>query len=372
MQRAYLTGLAIGLGLSLVVADAPAAAQTRMETVVEGLEHPWSLAFLPNGDMLVTEKPGRLRRIRGDHLVARPLEGVPQVLYSGQGGLLDVVLAPDFQTSRWVYLTWSEGTPDDNTLHLGRGRLRGDRLDGFETLFSATPRRDTDVHYGGRLVFLADGSMLLGIGDGFDYREQAQRASNHYGAFVHLNADGTPRPGPFGDGAPGVFSIGHRNPQAIVFDAVDGVVYTHEHGPRGGDEVNVLERGENYGWPIASHGVDYTGALVTPYETYPGMRDPLHVWVPSIAPAGMTLYRGDMFPEWDGDLLVAALIRGDADVPAGHVRRLDLEDGEVAGEEVLFGDLATRIRDVRTAPDGSIWLLTDEPEGQLVRISREP
>jgi len=366
-----MAGKSIVLGLALMLAAAPGHAQTQLETRVEGLEHPWSLAFLPDGRMLVTEKPGRLRLVAADGTLSDPLSGVPEVLYSGQGGLLDVALHPDFETNGWVYLTWSEGRPRDNTLHLGRGRLEDGALRDFETLFSAAPRRRTDVHYGGRVAFLADGSLLLGIGEGFDFREQAQNPQSHFGSFVHLADDGAPLSAAFDGAAPGVFSIGHRNPQAVVVDPDTGTVYANEHGPQGGDEVNILVEGSNYGWPIASHGIDYTGALVTPFQTYAGMTDPIHVWVPSIAPAGMAIYRGGMFADWDGDLLVAALISGDADVPSGHVRRVDLENGAVAGEEVLFGELEARIRDVRVAPDGAVWLVTDEENGRLVRVSRE-
>ena len=352
---------------SVVMLACPAIAQYSVETRVEGLEYPWSVAFLPDG------------------LEAEPVAGVPEVLHSGQGGLLDVALHPDFGTNRLVYLTWTAGTPRDNTLHLGRGRLEAGALEDFQILFSAEPRRSTDVHYGGRIAFLPEdtaaagtamagfmpATIVLGIGDGFDFREQAQRPQTHFGSFVRLNLDGQPMPAAFPGSAPGVFTIGHRNPQAVVFDAETGTLYAHEHGPQGGDEINVLEAGGNYGWPIASYGIDYTGALVTPFQTYPGMTDPIRHWVPSIAPAGMAIYRGDMFPEWQGDLFVAALIPGDADVPSGHVRRVDLEDGEVVGEEVLFGDLDARIRDVRTGPDGALWLLTDEAEGRLVRVGRE-
>ncbi len=377
------------LAVAASVMTGPAVGQSSgsapdMETVVEGLEYPWSLAFLPDGRMLVTEKPGRLRVVTPQGDVSDPVSGVPAVLWSGQGGLLDVALSPDFADNRAVYLTWSAGEPNNNTLYLGRGRLEGESLQDLEILFEAVPQRRSNVHYGGRISFLpgnitdhrADShapvpeTLVLGIGDGFDFREQAQIPSSHLGSFVRLTLDGVPMPSPFEGAAPGVFSIGHRNPQAVLFDPVSGILFANEHGPRGGDEINVLIEGRNYGWPIVSNGIDYTGALVTPFDTYEGMAEPLHVWTPSIAPAGMALYRGGMFPEWDGDLLVAALIAGDADTPSGHVRRVDLQGGEVVGEEVLFGELEARIRDVRVAPDGAIWLLTDEPEGRLVRVSR--
>lgn len=346
-------------------------AQPRHETVVEGLEFPWSLAFLPDGRMLVTEKPGRLRVIDETGLRAEPVSGVPDVLYSGQGGLMDVVLHPDFATNQIIYLTWSEGEVRDNTLKLGRGRLDGMDLVGFEEIFAAQPRRNTNVHYGARLAFLPDNTLLLGIGDGFDHREEAQRPQTHYGSYVHLNADGSEIDGPFADAAPGVYTIGHRNPQAIAVDPVNGIVYSNEHGPRGGDEINILVEGRNYGWPIATHGVDYTGALVSPYTSYPGMEEPLLYWVPSIAPSSMAVYRGALFPEWEGDLLVTALIRGDAETASGHLRRIDLENGEVVGQDVLLGDVEARMRFVTVAPDGTIYLLTDEPEGQLIRLTRD-
>lgn len=361
--RASLTALGV-----LLCGSAPALSQPTIQTevVAEGLDYPWAVAELPGGDLLVTEKWGQLRLVRDGMLLDRAVEGVPPVLYQGQGGLLDVALHPDFETNRYVYLTWSEGRPDDNTLKLGRGEFDGRSLVGFREIFAAT-RRPTDVHYGGRLTFMGDGTLLLGIGDGFDYREQAQVAANHYGSFVHLDADGTPRPSPFENAAPGVYTIGHRNPQAVARDPETGTVYAHEHGPLGGDEINILERGANYGWPIASHGIDYSGALITPFDRYDGMVDPEIVWVPSIAPAGMSVYRGDMFPEWQGDLLVAALIAGDAETASGHLRRVNLASG---AQEILLGELEARLRDVRVAADGSLLVVTDDAEGQLIRVYR--
>ncbi len=363
------------LALACLLLSAPVSAQT-LETRVTGLEYPWSLAFLPDGRMLVTEKPGRLRIIDETGLVETPVSGVPEVFYSGQGGLLDVALSLDFETDGLVYLSWSGGRAGDNTLYLGRGRLEGDALVEFDVLFEAMPHRRTDVHYGGRIAMLPalvgqPPSLVIGIGDGFDYREEAQNPETHFGTFVRLLLDGQPAQQVIEGSAPGVISLGHRNPQAVVYDAENHVAWSHEHGPRGGDEINELSSSANYGWPITSHGIDYTGALVTPFETYDGMTEPVHVWVPSIAPSGMALYRGGMFPDWDGDLLVAALIPGDADTPSGHVRRVDLEDGQVVGEEVLFGEVGARIRDVRVGPDGAVWLLTDEAEGRLIRVSRD-
>lgn len=350
-----------------------AQAQT-LHTVADGLEYPWSVAFLPDGRMLVTEKPGRLRIVDEDGLVPETVAGVPDVFYSGQGGLLDVALSPDFDEDGRVYLTWTAGPERNNTLHLGAGRLTGQALEDFEILFTASPSRRTNVHYGGRIAFLPDeaetpATLILGIGDGFDYREQAQNPGSHFGSFVRLTLDGEPLASSFPDAAPGVYSIGHRNPQAVVYDAASGILYANEHGPRGGDEINILVEGRNYGWPIVSQGIDYTGALVTPFDAYEGMQDPLVNWTPSIAPAGMAIYRGDVFQDWEGDLLVAALIAGDAGTPSGHVRRVELEDGEVVGQTILFGGLEARIRDVRVAPDGTVWLLTDDENGQLIQVT---
>ena len=373
MRRILLASLAAlltaapGAAQTETHSDLPAGAQ--VESVVSGLEHPWGLAFLPDGDLLVTEKPGRLRWVREGALVETPVTGGPDVLYSGQGGLLDIALHPDFQTNRLVYLSWSAGEPRSNTLHLGRGRFEDGALTGFEEIFAAEPIRPTDVHYGARFAFLADGTILLGIGDGFDFREEAQRPASHYGAYVHLTQDGAPASQAVEGGAPGVYTIGHRNPQAVAVDRDTGIVWSNEHGPQGGDEINILRPGANYGWPIASFGVNYTGALVTPFDHYEGMEDPVHYWVPSIAPAGMAVYRGEMFPEWDGDLLVAALIAGDAD-GAGHVRRVDVEGETVRGEEVFLNQRGWRVRDVRVAPDGSIYILTDNGDDAIWRLSR--
>jgi len=344
-----------------------------VEVVASGLVHPWSLAFLPDGDLLVTERDGFLRLIREDGLRAEPVSGTPTPYVAGQGGMLDVVLHPEFATNAWIYLTYATGNRRANALAVARGHYADGALSDVEMIFTANITKDTDAHYAGRMTFLPDGTFILTIGEGFDYREEAQDPSNHFGTTVRLNADGSiPADNPeIENGAPGVYSFGHRNAQAILYDADTDRIISHEHGPRGGDEINVIDPGINYGWPIATFGIDYSGAIISPYETYPGMRDPIVVWDPSIAPAGMTLYRGEMFPEWNGDVLIATLQPGDAETRSGHIRIVDLdENGLPLGQTVILGELDARMRDIRTAPDGSLYVLTDAYNGAVMRLSR--
>ncbi len=339
------------------------------EILASGLDFPWAVVELPDGDFLITEKSGALRWVDDGTLQADAVQGVPEVLYSGQGGLMDIVLHPDHAENGWLYLTYSFGSQRDNTLILARARFEAGALIDLEEIFAAAPNRPTDVHYGARLAFLPDNSLLLGIGDGFDLREQAQIPSTHYGTFVRLADDGTAFEPEVAGGASGVYSYGHRNPQAITVDPQTGRVYANEHGPQGGDEINILEPGGNFGWPIASYGIDYTNALVTPFQTYQGMVDPLLHWTPSLAPAAMEFYSATLFDDWQGDLLVAALIPGDAEIASGHIRRVDLENGEVVGQSVVLGSLGERLRDIAIASDGSVLVLTDSPEGQLIRVT---
>ena len=352
--------LAIGL-------HAPTSlAQTyTIETIADGLAFPWSLEFLPDRDILITERDGRLRVVRNGQLLPDPIAGVPEIYVRSQGGLMDVRLHPDFETTRLVYLSYSHGTPDANQLRVARGRLTDGALTDVEVVFGAEPLKGTPIHYGARLAFLPDGTLLITCGDGFVHYLWAQGLDNHLGKTIRLNDDGSvPADNPFvnEDGArPEIWTYGHRNQQGLVVDGESGRVYLHEHGPMGGDELNILEAGNNYGWPAATYGLDYSGARVSPYTELTGMAPPLEYWSPSIAPGGMTLYRGDAFPEWQGDLFVAALA-------ARSVRRLDLEDGAVKGQYILFTELEDRFREVRTGPDGYLYLLTDSAEGRLLRV----
>jgi aldose sugar dehydrogenase len=356
---------------ALAAGCGPAAAEDgyRIETVAAGLEHPWSIAFLPDGRMLVTERAGRLRIIADGKLLAAPVGGVPEAYVHSQAGLFEVMLDPDYETTGWIYLSMAHGTAAANTTKVVRGRLQGNDFQDLEVLFSAHPRRNTPVHYGGRMAFLADGTLVVGLGDGFNFREDAQRLDSHTGTIVRIHRDGSvPDDNPFlgRDGAlPEIYSYGHRNVQGIAFDAANGVLWAHEHGPRGGDELNLILPGGNYGWPIATFGVDYTGARITPYTSWPGMEDPLVDWTPAVAPSGMTLYRGEQFPQWQGDLLVTTLVARD-------VRRVSLDGARVTGQERLFREIGERLRDIKTGPGGALYLLTDRPDGRVLRISRRP
>ncbi len=346
--------------------QADASSGYRLETFAIGLEHPWSLAFLPDGSALVTERPGRLRLLSADgQQVSDPLAGVPKVFASGQAGLFDVLVAPDFDESRRVYLSYACGTWRANHTCVARGRLVSGRLDNVQEVFRSLPAKTGDAHYGGRMVWLPDATLILTLGDGFDYREEAQKLTSHIGTIVRINRDGSaPEDNPFtadSNALPEIYSYGHRNVQGVVFDWRANRLITHEHGPRGGDEINVIESGGNYGWPVATRGLDYTGARVSPFTKYDGMASPALHWTPSIAPSGMTLYDGDLFPEWQGSLLVGALA-------ARRVHRVVLSNDGAVDMETLFGELGERIRDVRTGPDGAVFLLTDSPDGRVIRV----
>lgn len=354
------------LGAALLLSIPALADDYRIETLTKGLEHPWSLAFLPDGRMLVSERVGRLRLIEADgRLVEEPIAGLPQAFIAAQAGLMDLALDPDYPDNRWLYLSYAYGDVEANNTRLIRARLVGDELRDVEVLFTAQPLKAGAAHYGGRIAFLADKTLVLTLGDGFDWREQAQNPGNHLGKIVRLNRDGSVPPdnpllGQAG-AAPEVYSLGHRNVQGIFFDAETDRLYSHEHGPRGGDELNLIQAGQNYGWPLATFGVDYTGARVSPYTELPGLVAPLLHWTPSVAPSSLTLYRGALFPDWQGDLFAATLAER-------SVRRIRVRDGMLAGEEVLFEELGERIRDVRSGPDGALYLLTDNAEGRLLRV----
>ncbi len=347
------------------------ATEYQLETVAEGLDYPWSIAFLPDGGYLVSMRAGELRRIGPDGEIGSPVENSPDAHVSGQGGYFDVALDPEFAHNRILYLAYAAGTRRTNATQVIRAELSGNQLKNSSVIYRAKPAKKGALHYGGRLQFLPDGTLLITTGDGYDYRDAAQDRLNHLGKTIRIHTDGSvPADNPFAQGsnergergAPRVFSYGHRNPQGLTHDLKTGRIYLHEHGPRGGDEVNVVEAGVNYGWPEASYGVNYSGTRVSDFQQIAGMRDSIWHWSPSIAPSGITLYRGTAFPKWEGSLFVGAL-------RARHVRRLELDEhDQVASEEVLFADLGERIRDIRTGPDGLLYMLTDSNRGKVVRV----
>jgi aldose sugar dehydrogenase len=363
-SRALVTALLVAIGSATLAAGAPAYQFT---TVAEGLAHPWSIAFLPNGDALVTERDGRLRIIRNGALDPEPVAGVPEPFVRSQGGLFEVALHPRFEENAWLYLSYAAGDAGANATRVVRARFDGERLDASETVFEVQPSKSTPVHYGGRMLFMPDGTLLVTTGDGFVYREEAQNLQSLLGKVVRLNDDGTiPDDNPFtgrDDARPEIWAYGIRNSQGIARHHDTGHVYLIDHGPRGGDELHLLAPGRNYGWPLITYGIDYTGARVSPYTALPGLEQPLHYWETAIAPAALAWYDGAMFPDWRGDLFVAAL--------AGRsVQRIRVENGSVVEVEVLFEDLGERIRAVAPGPDGALYLLTDSAEGRLIRVER--
>ena len=344
--------------------SAPAAT-----TFAKGLVNPWGMAFLPDGRLLVTERPGRMRLIGKDGQLSPPLGNVPPVYASGQGGLLDVVLAPDFTASRLIYFSYSEPRGQgSNGTTVARAKLAGDgatQLQDVQVIFRQEPATSGGLHFGSRLAFGRDGNLFVALGERFQ-RDKAQDLSNHYGKVIRIRPDGSvPPDNPFAGktGArPEVWSYGHRNVQSAAIHPVSGKLWTVEHGARGGDEINIPQAGKNYGWPVITYGRDYSFLKIGEGTTKAGLEQPIYYWDPSIAPSGMAFYTGDLIPEWKGNLFVGAL--------AGQaLHRLVLDGEQIVGEERLLGDLGARIRDVRSGLDGALWLLTDSPEGRVLRLA---
>ncbi len=332
----------------------------RLLTVTDELHWPWSVTKLPNDGFLITEREGRLVHL-DDAGVRHVLKGTPDTLFAGQGGYFDVVLHPKFAENRLVYLSYAEGVESANGTAIFRAEFRDDALLNGQRILRVTQDKTTPQHYGARMMFLADFTLLITTGDGFEHREEAQSPDSELGKVLRIHDDGSPAGLLDKEGKPRrLWTLGHRNPQGLALDSSSGVVYLHEHGPRGGDEINRLEAGNNYGWPAVTHGVDYSGAYVSPFKSAPGFEDPLWTWVPSIAPSGMAWYNGNHFPDWRSSLLVGALVDQE-------VRRVKLHNGEVVEEEALFSELESRIRDVRVFDD-EIYLLTDGEQGALIRV----
>jgi glucose/arabinose dehydrogenase len=355
------------VGTLLIAAASLVTAQpVRPVTVASGLEHPWSLAFLPDGRMLVTERPGRLRIVERDGRLGAPLAGLPPIVAGGQGGLLDVAIDPRFADNGLVYWSFSEPGEGGNSTAVARGRLAGDRIEDARVIFRQQPKVRSSAHFGSRLAFARDGRLFVTLGDRFSRRDDAQTLDTHHGKVVRIEPDGrVPPDNPFvarSGALPEIWSYGHRNLQGAAIHPGTGELWTHEHGPQGGDEVNVTEAGRNHGWPAITYGREYvTGFRIGEGTSRADITEPAKVWVPSIAPSGMAFVTSDRYPGWKGSVLVGAL-------KAQALARLELDGRKVVAEERF--ELGERIRDVRQGPDGWLYVLTDSPQGKLLRLER--
>jgi len=333
---------------------------------VRGLDNPWSLTWLPTGEMLVTEKPGRLRIVRDGQLVAEPIGGTPEVLSRGQGGLMEVALHPDFAANRLIYFTYSKAGEQGNTTALARGRLTGMAVEGLEDVFvaDAWSARST-IHFGSKIAFGLDGKLYMTVGERGE-GDPAQALDNHKGKILRLNDDGTvPEDNPFvgrADAKPEIYSYGHRNMQGLAFHPVTGALWSTEHGPQGGDELNLILPGRNYGWPVATHGREYSGAIITRQPYVEGMEPPVVALVPSLGLSGLTIFQGDAVPGWNGNFFLGGL-------PGLQIQRVGFTDEFLLiGMEEIARDLRLRIRDLRQGPDGLLYAVSDGPDAGILRF----
>lgn len=350
--------------------NAAAAPKTavKVETIAKGLDHPWGLQFLPDGRLLVTERAGRMRIVAKDGKLSEPVAGIPKVVSQGQGGLLDVRLAPDFETSGIIYLSFTEpreGGKSSTSVATGKLVIEGAsaRLIDAKVVFRQALAVATGFHFGSRIVPNKDGSLYVTTGDRGSMRDEAQNPASHIGKVLRILPDGSPSPAnPRLPGwAPEVWSMGHRNIQGATLTP-DGALWTVEHGARGGDELNRPEKGKNYGWPIITYGRDYSGAKIGEGQSKAGLEQPIYYWDPSIAVSGLAYYTGGLFPSWNGNFIVGGLA-------GAHLSRLVVENGKVVAEEKLLTGRGERIRDVRQGPDGAVWLLVDDNDGKILRLS---
>lgn len=372
LRAAGLT-LALGLFAGTVTAKTievkNSSVPLRVTTVAEGLSNPWSLAFLPDGRMLVTERSGTMRIVTAQGEKGPALSGLPDIVSRGQGGLLDVVLAPDFATSKRIYFSYSEPDPDNskaNSTAVAHAILKGDQLENVTRIFSQQPKYESTAHFGSRLVWNSDGTLFVTLGDRYGAMQDAQTLDNHHGKVIRINADGSvPADNPYVNTAkalPEIWSIGHRNVQGAALHPTTGKLWTGEHGPQGGDELNIDEAGKNYGWPIITYGENYGGGKIGIGTEKDGMEQPVYKWVPSIATAGFIFYTGDKFPQWKGNLLMTSL-------RAATLARLTLDGDKVVDEErLLQKEVGERLRHIVQGPDGYIYLVSDESNGKIFRL----
>lgn len=342
------------------------------QVVAQGLQNPWAIAFLPDGQFLVTERPGRMRVVAADGSLGTPLQGLPAIAAGGQGGLLDVVLDSQFARNRTVYFCYSEpATNGTNGTALAKAQLSADQtqLEALQVIFSQRPKKASQLHFGCRIVERPDGTLLLTLGERSHFKEEAQNLQSHLGKIVRIHKDGSvPKDNPFmgrTDALPEIWSYGHRSPQGAAL-APDGTFWMNEHGPQGGDEINRPEPGKNYGWPVITHGENYGGGKIGEGITHKeDMEQPVHHWTPSIAVSGMAFITSDRYPGWKGDMVVGAL-------KAQRLERIRLKGNQVSSVEPLLANLGQRVRDVRQGPDGWLYVLTDRSNGQLLRLVATP
>jgi glucose/arabinose dehydrogenase len=358
--------VALSCGDAIAQTFKSSAGGIAVDTVVSGLANPWALAFLPDRRMLVTERPGRLRIATADGKLSPPLAGVPKVYASGQGGLHDVALDRNFAQNQTIYICFAEAHPDGGgRTSMARARLSGDKLDDVKIIFRQDGPPSSGRHFGCRIVQTPDNNLFLTLGDHGSHPKEAQNIRNHVGKIVRIAPDGSaPNDNPFvgrKDAVPEIWSYGNRNVQGAALHPVTGKLWAHEHGPRGGDELNIIEKGKNYGWPVIGYGIDYSGMKIHEATAKPGMEQPIKQWTPVIAPSGMAFYQGGLFPAWKGNLFIGGLA-------TQIVVRLTLDGEKVTGEERLLQGIRERIRDVRTGPDGAIYLATDSFNGRILRV----
>jgi glucose/arabinose dehydrogenase len=371
----WLAAAVIGVFGPALFSDTPVHAQAQrvatqagpviVETLASGLVHPWGMAFLPDGRLLVTERPGRLRVLRQDGSLSQALTGTPEVVARGQGGMLDVAVDPDFRNNRLVYLAFSEPGGGGASTAVGRGRLAEDRIEGFTVIFRQEPKVSGPNHFGSRIVFAPDGKLFLTTGERYKF-EPAQDVASHLGKVIRINRDGSvPQDNPLlrvPGARPEIWSYGHRNIQAAAINPQSGALWVVEMGPRGGDELNLPEPGRNYGWPLVSWGTHYDGSTIPTPPSRPDLADAIKQWTPVISPSGMVFYGGDLFPAWRGNALIGSLSRR-------ALVRLAVGAANVAGEEII--PLGSRVRDVEEGPDGAVYVLTDQQDGHVLRLRPE-
>ena len=340
----------------------------KLEILHEGLDRPWDIDFLPNGNFVISELTGNLKIYDISSGSFINVSNLPPILVKSQGGLSDVALHPNFEDNYLIYFSYSVKTEQGNTLRVARAKLLENSLEEIKIIYTANAYRSTSAHYGARLLFLEDNSLLISSGDGYNYRERAQELDNHFGKIIRVNDDGSiPKDNPFildQESYPKIFTYGHRNQQGLVKN-IDGVIFSHEHGPKGGDELNIINPGLNYGWPAITYGIDYNGSIISPFKKKDGMEQPIKYWTPSIALSDMTFYYGDKFPEWYGSLFISALSSKD-------VRRLNIKNNKVISEVIMFKEVNSRIRSIKSSKNGNLIILTDgrgkKNSGKLIRV----